>query len=105
MTFQDGPRRRSAAHRPQRDEQVGAQVRGGQLAGNLVVPEGALGLVVFAHGSGSSRHSPRNRFVHLFAEPGALERVAELARDWFVARLASVPAHRGDPDAHGDADR
>jgi len=29
----------------------------------LVVPEGARGLVVFAHGSGSSRFSPRNRYV------------------------------------------
>jgi putative phosphoribosyl transferase len=33
------------------------------LGGGLSVPEGAGGLVVFAHGSGSSRHSPRNRFV------------------------------------------
>jgi dienelactone hydrolase len=33
------------------------------LEGNLVVPEGARGIVVFAHGSGSSRHSPRNRYV------------------------------------------
>lgn len=33
------------------------------LEGNLVVPEGATGLVLFAHGSGSSRHSPRNRYV------------------------------------------
>jgi putative phosphoribosyl transferase len=33
------------------------------LEGNLVVPTGATGIVLFAHGSGSSRHSPRNRFV------------------------------------------
>jgi putative phosphoribosyl transferase len=33
------------------------------LEGNLSVPEGARGIVLFAHGSGSSRHSPRNRFV------------------------------------------
>jgi putative phosphoribosyl transferase len=33
------------------------------LGGDLQVPAGALGLVVFAHGSGSSRHSPRNRLV------------------------------------------
>jgi len=33
------------------------------LEGDLTVPHGARGLVVFAHGSGSSRHSPRNRFV------------------------------------------
>jgi putative phosphoribosyl transferase len=33
------------------------------LEGNLEVPPGAHGVVLFAHGSGSSRHSPRNRFV------------------------------------------
>ncbi len=33
------------------------------LDGNLVLPEGARALVLFAHGSGSSRHSPRNRHV------------------------------------------
>jgi dienelactone hydrolase len=33
------------------------------LDGDLVRPDHALGLVVFAHGSGSSRQSPRNRFV------------------------------------------
>jgi putative phosphoribosyl transferase len=33
------------------------------LDGDLVEPPGAAGVVVFAHGSGSSRHSPRNRMV------------------------------------------
>ena len=33
------------------------------LPGDLVVPDGARGVVLFAHGSGSSRHSPRNRQV------------------------------------------
>ena len=33
------------------------------LAGDLTVPDAAPGTVVFAHGSGSSRHSPRNRHV------------------------------------------
>jgi putative phosphoribosyl transferase len=33
------------------------------LEGVLVLPAGALGVVVFSHGSGSGRHSPRNRFV------------------------------------------
>jgi putative phosphoribosyl transferase len=33
------------------------------LPGNLTIPPGASGVVVFAHGSGSSRHSPRNRYV------------------------------------------
>lgn len=34
-----------------------------ELEGMLDIPEGATGLVVFAHGSGSSRTSPRNNFV------------------------------------------
>lgn len=34
-----------------------------RLEGSLAVPEDARGMVVFAHGSGSSRHSPRNRYV------------------------------------------
>jgi len=34
-----------------------------EIVGDLVVPEPAQGLVMFAHGSGSSRHSPRNRQV------------------------------------------
>jgi dienelactone hydrolase len=33
------------------------------LAGDLTVPLGARGVVLFAHGSGSSRHSSRNRYV------------------------------------------
>ena len=33
------------------------------LSGNLTIPDGAVALVLFAHGSGSSRHSPRNQFV------------------------------------------
>jgi putative phosphoribosyl transferase len=33
------------------------------LSGNLTIPENAVALVLFAHGSGSSRHSPRNQFV------------------------------------------
>jgi dienelactone hydrolase len=33
------------------------------LEGNLSLPEGARGVVLFAHGSGSGRHSSRNRYV------------------------------------------
>jgi putative phosphoribosyl transferase len=41
------------------------QIQAGRavLSGNLTTPQNALGLVLFAHGSGSSRHSPRNQFV------------------------------------------
>jgi putative phosphoribosyl transferase len=33
------------------------------LSGDLNIPDGAQGVVLFAHGSGSGRHSPRNRYV------------------------------------------
>jgi putative phosphoribosyl transferase len=33
------------------------------LEGNLDIPDNARGIVLFAHGSGSGRHSPRNRYV------------------------------------------
>jgi len=41
------------------------QIQAGQaaLSGNLHIPNEAAALVLFAHGSGSSRHSPRNQFV------------------------------------------
>lgn len=38
-------------------------IEAGLLEGNLTIPENAGGIVVFAHGSGSSRHSPRNQLV------------------------------------------
>jgi putative phosphoribosyl transferase len=47
----------------QRDEDVEVVVGRVTLPGRLTVPSGATGVVVFAHGSGSSRHSPRNRAV------------------------------------------
>jgi putative phosphoribosyl transferase len=49
------------------------RIRVGQesIDGDLVVPEGAVGLVVFAHGSGSSRFSRRNRSVaHVLQDGG-----------------------------------
>ena len=45
------------------DADVEIPVGANTLKGHLHVPEPAPGVVVFAHGSGSSRHSPRNRFV------------------------------------------
>jgi putative phosphoribosyl transferase len=45
------------------DGQVRIPIDGIELEGELSVPAAAQGVVVFAHGSGSSRHSPRNRFV------------------------------------------
>ena len=48
---------------PVRSQDVQPDAGAVQLAGYLTVPEGAPGIVVFAHGSGSSRHSLRNRYV------------------------------------------
>ncbi|MFI9594380.1 dienelactone hydrolase family protein [Nonomuraea sp. NPDC052265] len=42
------------------------------MTGDLVVPDAARGVVVFAHGSGSSRHSPRNRYVAEMLNRGGL---------------------------------
>ncbi len=43
--------------------ELSIDARGAELHGTLVIPSHAQGLVLFAHGSGSSRHSPRNQFV------------------------------------------
>lgn len=45
------------------DEDVRIPLGALELEGRLAVPAGAQGVVLFAHGSGSSRHSPRNRYV------------------------------------------
>ena len=50
-------------HSPSQTELVRIQAGAVTLEGDLQIPDQATGLVVFAHGSGSSRHSPRNRFV------------------------------------------
>jgi putative phosphoribosyl transferase len=41
------------------------QISAGQttLEGNLIIPKSSRGIVLFAHGSGSGRHSPRNKYV------------------------------------------
>ena len=57
------------------------------LEGNLSIPADAHGVVLFAHGSGSSRHSPRNRFVaRCLRESG----FATLLLDLLTAREAAV---------------
>jgi dienelactone hydrolase len=53
----------AAAARLVVDREVEVFAGPARLAGQLRVPEAAKGVVVFVHGSGSSRHSPRNQFV------------------------------------------
>ncbi|MGI8966201.1 MAG: dienelactone hydrolase family protein [Limisphaerales bacterium] len=51
---------------PEKDQGVSIPAGEVTLEGNLNIPKNACGLVLFAHGSGSSRHSVRNRFVANF---------------------------------------
>ena len=63
---EDGGRRRgdpAGGTTAARDEEVDVPSGGVSLIGRLTVPPAPIGTVVFAHGSGSSRHSPRNRYV------------------------------------------
>ncbi|MGW6746404.1 phosphoribosyltransferase family protein [Streptomyces sp. NPDC055025] len=57
-----GARPEAAGH-PAGDPEVVIGAGRTSLPGSLVVPDGAPGIVAFAHGSGSSRHSPRNQAV------------------------------------------
>jgi putative phosphoribosyl transferase len=54
---------REEADPPLRNDEVEVTAGSVHLSGHLTLPERPKGVVIFAHGSGSSRHSPRNRFV------------------------------------------
>jgi putative phosphoribosyl transferase len=98
---------------PVRDEEVGVDAGPVRLAGHLTVPEVTRGFVIFAHGSGSTRHSPRNRFVaSLLNEAGLgtllfdlltpaeeLERANVFDIELLAGRLAKVTEWlRGEPE-------
>jgi len=51
---------------------VSVKAGGTRLEGYLSVPSQAIGVILFAHGSGSSRHSPRNRYVADILNEGSL---------------------------------
>jgi putative phosphoribosyl transferase len=71
---------------------VQVPVTGGMLAGDFVHPEGATGVVVFAHGSGSSRLSPRNRWV---AQQLEAARLATLLFDLLTPSEEAIDARTG----------
>jgi len=58
-----------------------------ELYGDLAIPENAKGLILFAHGSGSSRHSPRNQFV---AEELQSSRFATFLLDLLTEREEAI---------------
>lgn len=66
-----------------KDSLVQVEAGSVMLEGNLTIPVGAPGIVLFAHGSGSSRHSPRNRYV---AEILQAARLATLLIDLLTAQ-------------------
>lgn len=77
------------------EQVVHMPINGVQLEGALALPEHAQGLVVFAHGSGSSRFSPRNTFVaHVLREAG----IGTLLLDLLTAEEDAVYATRFDID-------
>lgn len=54
---------RNAAPKSFPVQEVRIPIEGGFLEGELAMPAKGVGMVLFAHGSGSSRHSPRNQYV------------------------------------------
>jgi predicted phosphoribosyltransferase/pimeloyl-ACP methyl ester carboxylesterase len=70
-------------------ESVQFPAGGVTLRGDLEVPAGATGVVLFAHGSGSGRHSPRNRFV---ARQLRAARLATLLLDLLTEEEAALDA-------------
>lgn len=112
----EGPGGRDPAATGPQD--VTVNVGGVLLRGSLTVPDHATGLVVFAHGSGSGRNSPRNRFVaealnraglgtllsDLLTPPEEKDRAYVFDIALLAARLAGIAGWlRGQP-AHSDAD-
>ena len=75
---------------PVLDEDVSLQFGPVRLGGHLTIPDGARGVVVFAHGSGSSRHSPRNRYVAGWLNAAGL---ATLLFDLLAVEEASTRAN------------
>jgi putative phosphoribosyl transferase len=79
-------------HTPQHAESSQVKVLAGQvsLPGDLVIPANPIGIVLFAHGSGSSRTSPRNQFVARILQQAGL---ATLLIDLLTSDEEAVDRH------------
>lgn len=73
------------------------------LEAGLNIPEHARGVVLFAHGSGSSRHSPHNKFVAQVLREGGGAGAALLAAAERPDSVAAVASRGGRPDLAGPA--
>ena len=68
-------RQKGLVMNPKQKELIQIQVDGVTIEGLLELPANAQGIVLFAHGSGSSRHSPRNNYVCLlYTSPSPRDR-------------------------------
>jgi dienelactone hydrolase len=75
------------------EEEVSIPANSVTLAGDLVLPRSSRSAVIFAHGSGSSRHSPRNKYVAgMLQEAG----IGTLLFDLLTPREDAVYANRFD---------
>ncbi|MGX4693153.1 phosphoribosyltransferase family protein [Streptomyces sp. JNUCC 63] len=105
-----------AAGRSPADREVEVAAGAVRLGGHLTVPPDATGVVVFAHGSGSGRRSPRNRFVaeglnqaglgtllfDLLTEEEARDRANVFDTELLATRLTDATAWlRAQPAAEG----
>jgi putative phosphoribosyl transferase len=67
-------------------------LEGVTLEGTLALPKDVRGLVLFAHGSGSSRHSPRNRYVAQILQS---QRIGTLLFDLLTRKEESIDQYTG----------
>ncbi len=74
-------------------KEIEIRVEEGTLKGILTIPKGAVGLVIFAHGSGSSRLSPRNQWVAAYLSD---EGIATLLFDLLTPQEESVDDQTGE---------
>lgn len=88
------PEPSTSSQTPGTERRVEIPADGVVLDADFVVPPDVRGLVVFAHGSGSSRHSPRNRFVAEELRRGGL---GTLLLDLLTEREEAIDQRTGEP--------
>ncbi|HTQ64675.1 MAG TPA: acyl-CoA thioester hydrolase/BAAT C-terminal domain-containing protein [Puia sp.] len=77
------------------NKEVNIPVKGARLSGQLSIPFGSRGVIIFSHGSGSSRKSPRNQYV---AERLEEKKIGTLLFDLLTLPEASQYENRFDID-------
>jgi putative phosphoribosyl transferase len=80
---------KTALH-PVQQNDLSINIAGVNLRGDLLVPDGAIGLVIFAHGSGSGRKSSRNRLVAQLLQQ---QRLGTLLFDLLTLDEEQIDAH------------